>query len=336
MEKKEYVMTLSHTFYWAFLRPEKINQNQFVQRINKEILQDIIDNKISLNIELTNEGDLDESSIELIKNQLKELGILYNNVSFTHSCYKMPNSEIKTIFIDKHFNLKSKQSYEFNKLNKLHYENGNKKPYKFHIPNRRLRQHRVELLEQLFLYDKNFIEDNLVSFDINVEWNIESLEKHISSEEFKNYIFPKKENRIDQSNLSTLTGYDSEFTDVYKNSYITIVTETFFHEPYYYISEKAYKPLMQQHPFILIGRPFYLKYLKEIGFKTFDSFIDESYDLIQNNELRFNHILNEIKRLNELPKDDLHILCQNLKDVLIHNQNVLINHGEENFKNKLI
>ena len=49
MEKKEYVMTLSHTFYWAFLRPEKINQNQFVQRINKEILQDIIDNKISLN-----------------------------------------------------------------------------------------------------------------------------------------------------------------------------------------------------------------------------------------------------------------------------------------------
>lgn len=36
--------------------------------------------------------------------------------------------------------------------------------------------------------------------------------------------------------------------------------------------------MIQYHPFIVYGSPFTLKSLRELGFKTFSPFIDESYD----------------------------------------------------------
>jgi hypothetical protein len=320
----------------VFERPERINQNQFIERIEPNILQNIINNKISLNIELQNEGDISKKSINLIEKQLKELNIQYDNVTFTHSCYQFPETKIKTIFIDKHFNLKASQAYKFNKSNKLFQETGNDKSYKFHIPNRRLKKHRLQLLEKLYEYDENFINNNLVSFDIDLEWNRESIETTLADNPFKIFLYDNKIKKIDESDMVRLDGYNSEFIDVYKNSYITIVTETFFDDDFYYISEKTFKPLMQQHPFILMGRPNSLKYLKDIGFKTFHPFINETYDEIENNNDRFNTILNEIKRLNELSNEDLHLLVQNLNNILQFNQNHLIQFGEDMFKSKFI
>ena len=40
-----------------------------------------------------------------------------------------------------------------------------------------------------------------------------------------------------------------------------------------------------------------LKYLKQLGLKTFSPFIDESYDTIKNGKERATAIYNEIKRL---------------------------------------
>lgn len=53
------------------------------------------------------------------------------------------------------------------------------------------------------------------------------------------------------------------------------------------VSEKIFKPLAYQHPFVVYGSVDTLKYLKEQGFETFDNIFNESYDSILDDDQRF-------------------------------------------------
>jgi hypothetical protein len=52
------------------------------------------------------------------------------------------------------------------------------------------------------------------------------------------------------------------------------------------VSEKIFKPIMGQHPFIVYGSVDSLKYLHREGFETFANLFDESYDLIVDDHQR--------------------------------------------------
>jgi hypothetical protein len=67
------------------------------------------------------------------------------------------------------------------------------------------------------------------------------------------------------------------------------------------ITEKAYKPIACERPFILFATPFFLEDLRKLGYKTFNGLIDESYDTEINNFKRLNMIIAEINRLCKLP-----------------------------------
>lgn len=60
------------------------------------------------------------------------------------------------------------------------------------------------------------------------------------------------------------------------------------------VSEKIFKPLAYYHPFVVAGSMNTLKYLKDQGFATYDTWFDESYDLIQNDRIRLAAACNEI------------------------------------------
>jgi hypothetical protein len=64
----------------------------------------------------------------------------------------------------------------------------------------------------------------------------------------------------------------------YQSSLISIVTETNFENNDIFNTEKIFKPMVHRHPFILVGPYKTLEYLKEMGYKTFSDFWDESYD----------------------------------------------------------
>jgi hypothetical protein len=68
--------------------------------------------------------------------------------------------------------------------------------------------------------------------------------------------------------------------NIYNQVYWNIVTESESHPSYetIIISEKTAKPLIAGQPILLFGSVGYLKYLKSYGFKTFDQWVDESYD----------------------------------------------------------
>ena len=89
-------------------------------------------------------------------------------------------------------------------------------------------------------------------------------------------------------------------------------------------TEKTVKGIAACIPFIVFGNAGTLASLKDLGFRTFSPFIDESYDAIEDPILRFRRAYGEVLRLNALPKPALIGLRDVLKTVLDHNRRHLL------------
>ena len=133
----------------------------------------------------------------------------------------------------------------------------------------------------------------------------------------------------DREDIEMTNGYHHENKQLFLDTYISIVTETSFYIDNDFISEKIWKPLYQFHPFIVVGRPHLLKYLKEIGFKTFDWLIDETYDTIEDNDIRMNAIITEIKRINKLSIFEIEAIIKQNFNILEHNHNLMNKFGSD-------
>lgn len=124
-----------------------------------------------------------------------------------------------------------------------------------------------------------------------------------------------------------------------KQTYFNIVPETKFftieeNARYIFVTEKTYKALVTQ-PFIVLGRPKILQYLKQKGFRTFPKMFDESYDDIQDNKARFDFIMNEVHALCDKGLNVVRELYLESFDNILHNQKVLMKMKEESFENHL-
>ncbi len=116
--------------------------------------------------------------------------------------------------------------------------------------------------------------------------------------------------------------------EIYLDSYIHIVTETNFKNDIF-PTEKIINPIVVLQPFILFGAPGYLKYIQSLGFKTFDGFIDESYDNEYNDGFRFKLLCKEIDRLSNLSLDEIHNWYVSIIPILEYNRNFAIEFGKK-------
>jgi hypothetical protein len=110
-----------------------------------------------------------------------------------------------------------------------------------------------------------------------------------------------------------------------KHSFVNLVTETRFCSPMPNIGEKTLKPIAAFRPFIIMAAPKTLKLVKQLGFKTFDCWWDESYDEILNHHERFEAIYNLTLYILNKDKKELSELLQDMSEVLHHNYNNLKN-----------
>ena len=114
----------------------------------------------------------------------------------------------------------------------------------------------------------------------------------------------------------------------YEKSFCSIVTETFFFQDPYYgldsfmITEKTIKPIANGHPFILVAQPYSLRFLKELGFKTFDKWWDESYDTIEDGNLRLEKIKEVILEISKFNINKLNSIYNDIIPILTHNRNL--------------
>lgn len=105
-------------------------------------------------------------------------------------------------------------------------------------------------------------------------------------------------------------------------SFLYVVTETCFWEKKKHLTEKVFKPIILRMPFVLVGCAHNLKYLRSYGFKTFDRWIDESYDDIENPIERLQAVTKVIGELAALNLSDLEQMLHEMEEVLEHNYNL--------------
>ena len=119
-----------------------------------------------------------------------------------------------------------------------------------------------------------------------------------------------------------------------------VVSETVFYYDKLHLTEKIFKPIVSHRPFILVAAAGNLAYLRSYGFKTFDRWIDESYDLEKDNDKRISMIVEQLERLCSLSDKELRAMYVEMKEVLDYNfdhfygefKNVVVDEMLENFK----
>lgn len=94
-------------------------------------------------------------------------------------------------------------------------------------------------------------------------------------------------------------------------------------------TEKTYKVMSCSRPFIAFSTPYFLKELRELGYKTFHPIIDESYDEIENDSLRLTAIANEVERLCNLPAPALDVIYKQLQHICNYNRGTIMHKQKE-------
>lgn len=109
------------------------------------------------------------------------------------------------------------------------------------------------------------------------------------------------------------------FPRQYEATKYSIVCESVCDEKSYQISEKTYKTMMMFHPFVMLGPPGMLEYIRSKGFKTFHPFINESYDQETNLQKRINMIAEVCGNLHQ---QDWRTLYNQTFEIRRHNYNL--------------
>jgi hypothetical protein len=106
---------------------------------------------------------------------------------------------------------------------------------------------------------------------------------------------------------------------LYDTSLINIVTETYFFNKIIHITEKTYKPIAFMQPFILVAAAGSLQHLKDMGFKTFSNFWDESYDQELDDKKRFRKITALIQSIADWTEEEKTEFTFKVKDIVDYN-----------------
>ena len=104
-----------------------------------------------------------------------------------------------------------------------------------------------------------------------------------------------------------------------------LVTETVAgddHHGHVFLTEKTFKPILLKMGFVIAGRMGVLKKLRDLGFKTFSDYWDESYDTMDWWPDRRDAL---VKTIEDIILDDVHIPL----DILEYNYNVLKDHSAD-------
>lgn len=209
--------------------------------------------------------------------------------------------------------------------------------------NRRWRVHRptfVMLLHAYGLLDKGYV--SLAPSDDGQNWDQSWKSVVVMNQDFPHLVSLAYKHReelinmpplyLDHMDLVTNRAMPELGTNyLYENSYFSLVSETHYYmshsgyEPTRFLSEKAWKPIMFKHPFIMISTPGILTSLKQIGYQSFDGIINEDYDKISNDGDRMMAIIEETQRLCALTPEELTKFLNECREVCNFNYNVLLN-----------
>jgi hypothetical protein len=171
-----------------------------------------------------------------------------------------------------------------------------------------------------------------------LDWTL--INKFEISEEYIDKIYDTLPLKIDEFiEASEMAGLYSAVDPYYQTSLISVVTETNFENNDVFNTEKIFKPIVHRHPFILVGPYKTLARLKEMGYKTFSDFWDESYDDIEDPTERLLKIVEVSKEIHSWDDIKKKQFFYKSMSITTHNYDVLStqypNNMRKNFWHRL-
>ena len=197
--------------------------------------------------------------------------------------------------------------------------------------NRKHRPLRIEFLQKL--YDNDLVDNFLLSHpefgcykEKNLDISVKFIPPHIKN-------VPWVEGGLHPDIQFQPANYD-----LFGKSYFNVITESLIESESntVFITEKIFKSIYAKMPFILYGVAGTLNSLKEMGYKTYENIIDESYDKEKNDLSRLDLIIKEIKRLAELSAEDFLELYQKTIAITEWNYQNYIKRNSENIIGKKV
>jgi hypothetical protein len=118
-------------------------------------------------------------------------------------------------------------------------------------------------------------------------------------------------------------GLDQDlFEKPYNHTKFSLISETNDTNYEVFMTEKIWKAIIAKHVFVVHGNYLYLQKLRELGFRTFGNYFDESYDLEFHKRHRIEKITKTCKDLLEINWQDLYLQTKALRQ---HNHDLLFN-----------
>lgn len=126
-----------------------------------------------------------------------------------------------------------------------------------------------------------------------------------------------------KKSLESTYGYLSR-SDLKKGD-IHLALEAYFSNDlvsYPYVTEKSIRSITLKKPFLVVGQKGTLNEIRRKGYKTFHPIIDESYDLIDDNDERFFSVLQQFSNIIRLPEKEYIKFLSKLEDTVSYNYEI--------------
>lgn len=211
-----------------------------------------------------------------------------------------------------------------------------KRSHKFLSLNGNLRGHRIFIISEMKrrkIFHKGKVScigrygDNPTLDHINPYYSyalIDDIKRHYIYESLKNYISDWKPEILDIDAEQLEEDDRQQDKNLYLQTYFSFVIETEIDKNILFITEKTFKPIVNLHPFLILGGKGILQYLREEGYHTFPQIFDESYDNEPDVRKRIKMVLDELERVVSLDDNQLHLLYQEVWPSLVHNQKLFL------------
>ena len=124
---------------------------------------------------------------------------------------------------------------------------------------------------------------------------------------------------MDRFNLPVHDNFPTLSNMGYDDVFCSVVSESSFLDITTYISDKTITAILNCMPFIIVGPPHALKTARDMGFKTFSDYWDESYDNEFDHTRRMKKIFDLIDTISKFTKEQLTNMQQNMQSVCIYN-----------------
>lgn len=189
-----------------------------------------------------------------------------------------------------------------------------------------------EVTEMTYHYSYN---DDYHKQHLGVDTLVNKIGSKHTVEAIKNFLpaLPLRNDAVNSYPILTPTHF--AISKLYSNFFVEIVCETFLAGNSFYPTEKIWRPIICRTPFIVLGPANFLSNLQKLGFKTFDRWWDESYDIdaaYDDGLVAIDAIQRIIQQLSLLSREELEGILIDMESVLDHNYKTFMNLTTADFR----